>query len=67
MNILTWLKQFLITFIITFIVNAAVIYLYNLITAGAGHFEWHITFYFAFTLGILYPIINTRLLQEQKK
>jgi len=48
---------FSVAFIATFIVNAIVVYLWNLTRYGEGAFEWERTFFFAITLGITLGIV----------
>ncbi len=58
MKIKKFLIHFLIAFAITFVVNAIVVYLWNLIRHGEGAFNWEITFFFAITFGIVLPLLD---------
>ncbi len=49
---------FAITFVVVFVVNAIVVYLYNVIAHGQGAFDWGTTFRFAIILGIVFPFLE---------
>lgn len=59
MKIKRFLMHFVIVFSITFVVNAIVVYLWNLIRHGEGAFNWETTFFFAIVLGIVFPLLDT--------
>lgn len=61
-----YLTHFLLIFIVTFIVNALTVYLWNLLQHGVGVFEWDTSFVFAIVLAIVLPIA-TRLVEKKKK
>lgn len=50
--------DFAVVFAIVLVVNAAVVWSYNLIVHGRGAFEWDEAFYFAFTLGIVFALFD---------
>jgi hypothetical protein len=52
------LKDFIIVFVITFVVSSAVTFIYNLIVHSQGSFDWATSFRFAITLGIIFPWLN---------
>ena len=54
-----FLLHFVIVFAITFVVNAIIVYLWNLIRHGEGAFNWETTFFFAIVLGIVFPLLET--------
>ena len=58
MKIKQFLIRFVITFALVFVVNAIVVYLWNLIAHGQGAFDWETSFRFAIILGIVLPIIR---------
>ena len=73
MKIKDFLIRFAITFplafITTFVSNAIVVYLWNLIAHGQGVFEWDTAFRFAImlgiTLGIVLPIVRAKMSKEK--
>lgn len=56
MKIKRFLVHFLIVFAVTFVVNAVVVYLWNLVVHGQGIFNWETSFLFAIILGIILSI-----------
>lgn len=52
MKIKKFLINFVIAFTVTFVVNAIVIYLWNLIRYGEGAFDWGLSFTLAIATGI---------------
>ena len=63
------MKDFLIRFVtvfaITFVVNAIVVYVWNLVQHGEGTFNWGLSLTLAVILGIILPI--TRTLKSKEK
>ena len=61
-------RQFLfdvvITIPITFVVAAAVTYVYSLIAHGAGTIDWETAFQLAIVLGIVLPLTRSRRSEE---
>ena len=49
---------FLLSFSVTFLVNTVAIFIYNVLANGRGSFDWEITFMFAFTMGLFFPIMD---------
>ena len=49
---------FLLSFSVSFVVNTVAIFIYNVLAHGQGGFNWEITFLFAFTLGLFFPIMD---------
>jgi hypothetical protein len=43
---------------VTFVLNTVVIFIYHVLAYGQGGFNWEITFLFAFTLGLFFPIMD---------
>ncbi len=58
MKAVKFLIDFAAVFAIVFVVNAIVVYLWNLLRHGQGAFDWEITFFFAITLGIALPWVE---------
>lgn len=54
------MKRFLVRFVwmfgIVFVINAAVVWLWNLARHGQGAFDWETTLFFAVTLGVALPL-----------
>ncbi len=58
MKILTFLRDFVITCVITFIVSIIVSYFYSLIAHGIGTIDWEASIRFAIIFGIIFPSIR---------
>ncbi len=56
MKFLSFLREFAVTFVLVLIVNAIVIYFYELIAHGSGAFNWERSVQFAIILGIVLPL-----------
>lgn len=56
MNARDYLTDAALLFAIVFVVNGAVVYLWNLVFHGTGVFEWDTAFFFALTLAIVLPL-----------
>jgi len=65
MKIKKFLIQFVIVFAVTFVVNAIVVYVWNLVQHGEGAFNWGLSFTLAVILGIVLPIIRTMTSKEK--
>ena len=57
MGIGDFLARFVFTFVIVLIVNAAVVWLWNLVRHGAGMFDWGTSLVFAVVFGIVFPLV----------
>ncbi len=53
------LTDIAITAPITFVVAAAVTYLYSLIVHGSGVIDWETAFYLAFVVGLVVPLTRS--------
>ncbi len=60
MKVLSWLSEFALVFAITFVVAAAVSFLWSLIAHGSGVFDWGSAVRFGIIFGILFPWMNAR-------
>ena len=49
---------FLLSFSVTFVINTVAIFIYYVLVNGRGGFNWEITFLFAFTLGLFFPVMD---------
>ena len=58
MKIKKFLIHFVTTFAVVFVVNAIVVYLWNLIRYGEGAFNWQLTFTLAIIVGIILPLLD---------
>ncbi|UCC80759.1 MAG: hypothetical protein JSW64_05220 [Candidatus Zixiibacteriota bacterium] len=56
---------FVLSFSVTFILNTVAIFIYNVLAFGRGGFNWEITFLFAFTLGLFFPIMDLILTSKR--
>lgn len=56
---------FILSFSVTFVVNTIAIFVYNILAFGHGGFNWEITFLFAFTLGLFFPIMDLILTSKR--
>jgi len=65
MKILTFLRDFVIICIITFIVSTIVSYFYSLIAHGTGTIDWEASIRFAIIFGIIFPSI--RVIDKRQK
>ena len=65
MKIRDFLIRFAITFAVVFVVNAIVVYLWNLIAYGQGAFNWGLSFTLAVIVGIVLPV--TRVMMSKEK
>ena len=65
MKIKEFLIRFVIVFAVVFVVNAIVVYLWNLIVHGEGAFNWGLSLTLAVILGIVLPIIRTMTSKEK--
>ncbi len=52
--------QFSSTFVITFVVTAAVTFLWSLIFHGTAVADWETSFRFAIIFGVVFGIINSK-------
>ena len=57
MKIKKFLSDFAILFCITLVINAIVIYLWNLIRHGEGAFNWELSFALSVATGIALPLL----------
>ncbi len=53
MKIISFLKNFIKTFLITLIVSIGVTYFWNLLMNNSGSIDWEVAFRFALILGIV--------------
>ena len=60
MRISSLLIRFGTTFAIVFVVNAVVVYVWNLIRHGEGAFDWGLTLALAVMLGIVLTLTEAR-------
>jgi len=60
-----FLIQFAIVFAVILVVNATVVYLWNLIGHGQGTFDWETLIRFAIILGIALPVIKAMTSKEK--
>jgi len=60
MEIGRYLVDMVITGTVTFVVAAAVTYLYSLVAHGSGFVNWETAFTLAIILGIVLPLSRTR-------
>jgi uncharacterized membrane protein YagU involved in acid resistance len=65
MKIKEFLIRFVIVFAVVFVVNAVVVYLWNLIVHGEGAFNWGLSFTLAIVVGIILPL--TRAMTSKEK
>ena len=65
MKIKSLLIGFAITFAVVFVVNAIVVYLWNLIMHGQGAFDWGLSFTLAVIVGIVLPVIRAMTIKEK--
>jgi hypothetical protein len=56
---------FLLSFSVTFVINTVAIFIYYILAYGQGGFNWEITFLFAFTLGLFFPIMDLILTSKR--
>jgi hypothetical protein len=56
---------FILSFSVTFLINVVAIFIYNILAFGRGGFNWEITFLFAFTLGLFFPIMDLILTSKR--
>ena len=56
---------FILAFSVTFIVNMVAVFIYNMLAHGHGGFDWEITFMFAFTMGLFFPIMDLILIGKR--
>ena len=61
MKFLAFLREFAVTFVLVLIVNAIVVYFYELIAHGNGAFNWETSVQLAIILGIVLPL--TRIIK----
>jgi len=61
MKIKNLLIGFAITFAVSFVVNAVVVYLWNLIVHGDGAFNWGLSLTLAVILGIVLPVVSAMM------
>jgi hypothetical protein len=52
------LKDFVLVFVVTFIVSSAVTFFYSLIIHSERTFDWPTAFRFSITLGIIFPWLH---------
>ena len=64
MNTRQFLLDVVITIPITFVVAAAVTYVYSLIAHGSGAIDWDTAFHLAIVLGIVLPLTRSRPRKE---
>lgn len=55
-----FLTRFVIIFAIAFVVNAVVVYLWNLILHDEGAFDWGQSFIIALILGIILSLVKRK-------
>jgi len=60
-----FLIRFVIVFAVVFVVNAIVVYLWNLIVHGEGAFNWGLSLTLAIVVGIILPL--TRAMTSKEK
>ena len=65
MKIRDFLIRFAITFAVVFVVNAIVVYLWNLIAHGQGTFNWGLSFTLAVIVGIVLPVTRAMMSKEK--
>ena len=65
MKIKEFLIRFVIVFAVVFVVNAIVVYLWNLIVHGEGAFNWGLSLTLAIVVGIILPL--TRAMTSKEK
>jgi len=53
-------KEFIVIFIVVFVSNAIVVYLWNFISYGKGAFDWGLTLGLAITIGIAVALATFR-------
>ena len=58
MNLKRYAIDFALMFVIIFVENLIVTYLYSLIFHGMGAINWETAFQFAVTLGIVLPLVR---------
>ena len=56
---------FILSFSVTFVINTVAIFIYYFLTYGRGGFNWEITFLFAFTLGLFFPVMDLILTSKR--
>jgi hypothetical protein len=57
MNIVSFLRSFVIIFVLVFIVSAITTFLYSLIAHGTGLVDWESAFRFGLIFGISLPLV----------
>jgi len=67
MNIKQSLLDFSIVFVVTLVVTVVVTFLWNLLFHNSAIVDWEISFYFAFVLGIVIPLVQKRKKDEDEK
>ena len=65
MKIKEFLIRFVIVFAVVFVVNAIVVYLWNLIMHGQGTFDWGLSFTLAIVVGIILPLTRAMMSKEK--
>lgn len=60
MNVKQSLLDFSIVFVVTLVVAVVVTFLWNLLFHNSAVVDWDISFYFAFVLGIVIPLVQRR-------
>ncbi len=58
MNIVPYLRSFLVIFVVAFVVSAITTFLYSLIAHGTGLVNWESAFTFGLVFGISLPLIT---------
>lgn len=56
---------FILSFSVTFVINTVAIFIYYFLADGQGGFNWEITFLFAFTLGLFFPVMDLILTSKR--
>jgi len=65
MKIKKFLIQFVIYFSLVFVVNAIVVYVWNLVRHGEGAFDWQLSFTLAIIVGIILAVERARKSKEK--
>jgi len=60
------LLDFSIVFVVTLVVTVVVTFLWNLLFHNSAIVDWEISFYFAFVLGIVIPLVQRRKDEHEK-
>ena len=66
MNIKQSVLDFSIVFVVTLVVTIVVTFLWNLLFHNSAVVDWDTSFYFAFVLGIVIPLMQKRKAEQEK-